>query len=206
MLKEAAKVLQSGRQIAIPPNLFAAVRERRSCNPIRRLRVQQQSLARTPGQTRLDFNLSGRARAGDPTTTCTDSTHVCVPHPQTECVIGGLAGWRSSVLTYIFCHLPPSPVRLAESWLEEFVSGKKELLCRGAAGPQTRAARSRLSIFQLSLSPQHWLILPVGRRIKKSVVGSEYPARSAICSPPRLKRWPIGSFYERENNAPIQLA
>ena len=153
MLKEAAKVLQSGRQIAIPPNLFAAVRERRSCNPIRRLRVQQQSLARTLGQTRLDFNLSGRARAGDPTTTCTDSTHVCVPHPQTECVIGGLAGWRSSVLTYIFCHLPPSPVRLAESWLEEFVSGKKELLCRGAAGPQTRAARSRLSIFQLSLSP-----------------------------------------------------
>ena len=115
MLKEAAKVLQSGRQIAIPPNLFAAVRERRSCNPIRRLRVQQQSLARTPGQTRLDFNLSGRARAGDPTTTCTDSTHVCVPHPQTECVIGG-AGARRCWPTFFATSRPRRCGSLRAGW------------------------------------------------------------------------------------------
>ena len=82
MLKESAKVLQSGRQIAIQAELFAARQagweldgswmgagwERRSCNPIRRLQVvHHQSLARTPGQTRLDrrqFNLSARGEVG----------------------------------------------------------------------------------------------------------------------------------------------
>ena len=71
MLKEAAKVVQSGRQIGIQPDLFAAASwERPSCNPIRRLHVvHHQSLARTPGQTRLDrrqFNLSARGGTHQP--------------------------------------------------------------------------------------------------------------------------------------------
>ena len=174
MLKEAAKVVQSGRQIGIQPDLFAAASwERPSCNPIRRLHVPHQSLARTPGQTRLDrqFNLSawGAGCRTQPPGSYIDATHTCVPHPQTECVIGA-----AQLVGADLHFLPPPALLLAcwssEGWLGwEGLSGKKELLCCSAPPAHSRAARSRLSIFQLSLSPQHQqqrynVILPVGQR------------------------------------------
>ena len=157
MLKEAAKVVQSGRQIGIQPDLFAAASwERPSCNPIRRLHVPHQSLARTPGQTRLDrqFNLSawgaGCCRT-QPPGSYIDATHTCVPHPQTECVIGA-----AQLVGADLHFLPPPALLLAcsssEGWLGwEGLSGKKELLCLGAGGLQPSRKKSTVDISTLTL-------------------------------------------------------
>lgn len=154
----AAKVLQSEDGLRSRQRNFLRSRgcsPERRCNPIRRLHVQRWSLARTPGQTRLDF--SQLVSLGDtqpspaaPPTIETGHTCACAArsHVQTECVIGA-AQFVGADLHF----LPPPARRLASlaGWEDEDQVGQKGASLLGGAGPHRGRKNSTVDISTLTL-------------------------------------------------------